>query len=238
MKILLIKLHKNQKKNNNVVTEVILKGSPEEIETCSREIEFMIQNCRFMLYSERGITTKKEDKEIAHDMRIPSKICGMLIGSGGEHIKNLMMTTGCDIWVDWDRNSHIEAGVSTVHLKGSQKQVDAALEEIRRIIKLFGGPGGQGPNTITIELPFRCRKDIVGPKGATVRQLQSAHRVSVQVKILKSAEHVPTVQDICVVTITGEVEDVAQCQQKIEELVGKYIKCPQCQRLMKESYGR
>ena len=80
-----------------------------------------------------GIEVELDDEELAEDIRIPSKICGMLIGGGGQKIKELTDETGAEIWVDWDKESHIEAGVSTVHLKGTRYNVEYAKEEIRRI---------------------------------------------------------------------------------------------------------
>ncbi len=77
---------------------------------------------------------KPKAKEIADEMRIPSKICGMLIGSGGHKIKEIQASTGAEIFVEWDKSAHVEAGVSDVKLKGTESAVAQAKEEIRRVM--------------------------------------------------------------------------------------------------------
>ena len=122
--------------------DIKLRGTPEEIRDAELEINFMILKGRLMFPHERGDgdSNKKkqyeEDTEYAEDMRIPSKICGMLIGGGGQRVKELMEETGCEIWVDWDKSSHIEAGVSTVHLKGTHYNVEDAKYKILEIKKV------------------------------------------------------------------------------------------------------
>lgn len=139
------------------LVEITLRGSPEEIRDAELEIGFMIEHGRLMLPHERSggkkpkskktrkrkgdsdlngngdLEVELDDTELAEDIRIPSKICGMLIGGAGQRIKELTDETGAEIWVDWDKESHIEAGVSTVHLKGTKYSVEYAKEEIRRI---------------------------------------------------------------------------------------------------------
>lgn len=83
------------------------------------------------------MTVELDEEDITEDIRIPSKICGMLIGGGGERVKQLMAETGAEVWVDWDKESHMEAGVSTVHLKGTRYAVEWAKEEIDRVQQLF-----------------------------------------------------------------------------------------------------
>ena len=71
-----------------------------------KEISFMVENGRFMMDSERGLISKINEKEIAIDMKVPAKVCGMLIGGGGEKVQEIMLVTGAEIWVERDNTTH------------------------------------------------------------------------------------------------------------------------------------
>jgi len=236
------------------LVEIKLRGTPEEIRDAELEINFMKEHGRLMLEHERDPNTKSssnlyyDDKkkdgpeweEIAQDMRIPSKICGMLIGGGGQRVKELMDMTGCEIWVDWDKGSHIEAGVSTVHLKGTRYSVQNAKEEIRRIQRLFE----KGSNTLKWEVPAHCAKALFGESGQNLKQLQMEYNCSINVKnfsherrSIKIGNEDLRVQRTMLIMLVGEDEAQVACKKHIDKLVGMFTKCHQCKFLKQEDEG-
>eukprot|EP00493_Phyllostaurus_siculus_P003071 UN03085 len=52
--------------------------------------------------------------EVAKEIRIPNKVCGMLMGHKGSTIKELQDSTGCHVWLDWDDTATVNSGISTV----------------------------------------------------------------------------------------------------------------------------
>lgn len=238
------------------LVQVKLRGTPEEIRDAEVEINFMIKKGRLMLDHERTGGKKHKNKnksngdykeneeadydEIAEDIRVPSKICGMLIGSRGQRVKELMDETGCEIWVDWDKESHIEAGVSTVHLKGTRYSVNNAKEEIRRIQKLFE----KGSTNFKFEIPAFCSKDLFGENGQNLKQLQKQYNVTINVKNYKNerrsiriGDEEQRIQRTLMIILIGEYEDQIACKKGIDKLVGFFIKCQQCDNLKREDDG-
>lgn len=122
----------------NELIKIRLRGTAEEVRDAEEEIIFIVKNGRLKLDQERNKSLKENctSFEMAEDMLIPSKICGMLIGHQGGRIKQLCLQTACDIYIDWDQTSHAEAGVSVVHMKGSKNAIADAKLEIRRILKV------------------------------------------------------------------------------------------------------
>ena len=252
---------KNDKNNDDEIdeddpkrkVEIKLRGSPEEIRDAEVEINFMITKGRLMLDHERTGNKKRkhksgddnkdndaEDAETAEDIRVPSKICGMLIGSGGQRVKELIEETGCEIWVDWDKDSHIEAGVSVVHLTGTRYSVDNAKEEIRRIQKLFE----KNSTNFRFEIPAYCTKDLYGESGQNLKFLQSQYNVTINVKSYRNerssiriGNEDQRIQRTVMITLIGEYEDQIACKKGIDKLVGIFIKCQQCNNLKKEDDG-
>jgi len=198
-----------------------------------------------MLSHERDSVTNdhsnNENGDIAFDMRIPSKICGMLIGGGGQRVKELMQETGCEIWVDWDKSSHIEAGVSTVHLKGTAYNVEDAKYKILEIKKLFE----KGSNNFRFEIPAFCSKQLFGEKGKVLQQLQKQYNVSINVKnyrhdnrrSIRVGDEDQKIQRTMMVILIGEPNDQRACKKGIDRLVGMFRKCQECKYLTKEEDG-
>jgi len=182
-----------------------------------------------------------ENTDIAEDMRIPSKICGMLIGGGGQRVKELMQETGCEIWVDWDKSSHIEAGVSTVHLKGTRYNVEDAKFKILEIKKLFE----KGSNNFRFEIPAYCSKQLFGEKGKILQQLQKQYNVSINVKnyrhdnrrSIRVGDEDQKIQRTMMIILVGEEMCQRACKKGIDRIVGMFRKCQECKYLTKEEDG-
>eukprot|EP01084_Bolivina_argentea_P047946 88383_1 len=251
----------DEEDDRNRLVEIKLRGTPEEIRDAELEINFMVQNGRLMLDHERSGDTKKKrvstgrkkksneakdedhdewEDELAEDIRIPSKICGMLIGGGGQRVKDLADETGAEIWVDWDRESHMEAGVSTVHLKGTKYAVEYAKQEIRRIQNLFE----KGSNTYRFEIPAFSSNVLFGDNGANLKMLQKQYNVSINVKNYRNERNsirigndFERIQRTLMIMLIGEHDDQMACKKGIDKLVGIFVKCEECNNLKSEEDG-
>jgi len=244
------------------LVDITLRGSPEEIRDAEVEIAFMAQHGRLMFDHERagdkkkkkrtkkasrrsargadGVEVELDDTEIAEDIRVPSKICGMLIGGGGQRVKELMDETGAEIWVDWDKESHIEAGVSTVHLKGTRYDVEFAKQEIRRIQSLFE----RGSTNYRFEIPAYCSRELFAEKGSLLKQLQKDYNVSITVKnyrneksYMRIGDDEQQLQSTLMLILIGEAEDQMACKKGIDKLLGVFLKCMECDYLQREDDG-
>eukprot|EP01084_Bolivina_argentea_P149547 261227_1 len=211
----------------------------------------MMKHGRLMLENERtndnnnnnnddNDDDNKQSNEIAEDLRVPSKICGMLIGNRGQRVKEIAEDTGAEIWVDWDKESHIEAGVSTVHLKGTKYSIGHAKFEIKRIQKLFE----KGSNNFRFEIPSYCSKNLFGEAGGNLKMLQKQYGVTINVKNYKYSrrsirvgDEEQRIQRTCMIILIGEEEDQIACKKGIDKLVGMFIKCQECNNLKPDDGG-
>ena len=98
----------SKRRDFDALVNVILRGTPEEVRDGLKEVNFLIENNRLMLESERDgqIEIKASEMERSVIMNVPSKICGMLIGDQGTRVNEMQSITGAKIWVDWDTSAH------------------------------------------------------------------------------------------------------------------------------------
>ena len=81
----------------------------------------------------------KLGREVSNTIEIPISVVGLLIGKGGETIKQLQQRTGCQIKITKDEDNMPGSETRTVILKGTANTIKKARREIAELIDVAGG---------------------------------------------------------------------------------------------------
>lgn len=122
---------------------VEIMGTPEQIAQAEQLISGVIDEAG---PGARGIVSAGSEQVT---MRVPNSKVGLIIGRGGETIKNLQSRSGAKIQVQNDREIDPGADERVVTLLGTKKQTDMAQELVKEVIdenrrQHMGGGGGGG----------------------------------------------------------------------------------------------
>ncbi|GAB5353382.1 hypothetical protein AAMO2058_000031900 [Amorphochlora amoebiformis] len=109
---------------NRVVT---LSGSEEQIDHAEREVSKLIE-------SRTRQSEQRTYSQASKVIEIPQDKVGLLIGKGGETIRNLQQTTGCRIQVTRDSEADQNAHTRSVNLQGTDRQMAHAETEIENLM--------------------------------------------------------------------------------------------------------
>lgn len=137
------------------------------------------------------------DGEDSTQVMVPDKTVGLIIGRGGETIKDLQERSGCHVNILGETKS--VNGLRPINLIGSQHAVGVAKDLILEIVESdsrgqqgtgsnamhqpreraydngrggHGGQGGQGGSRKTIQVPSQAVGMIIGKGGETIKDLQ------------------------------------------------------------------
>jgi far upstream element-binding protein len=138
------------------------------------------------------------DGEDSTQVMVPDKTVGLIIGRGGETIKDLQERSGCHVNILGETKS--VNGLRPINLIGSVQAVNVAKDLILEIVESDSrgqqggagtgsnampptrersydggrgvGQGGQGGSTKTIQVPSQAVGMIIGKGGETIKDLQ------------------------------------------------------------------
>eukprot|EP00466_Bigelowiella_natans_P003022 jgi/Bigna1/131026/aug1.13_g5734 len=119
---------------------VTLSGSEEQIRLVEKEVFGLIESRQ---RHQGGGGGNRGDTAQKH-IQIPQDKVGLLIGKGGETIRNLQANTGCRIQVTRDSEADPNAPTRQVSLSGTDRQVAHAESEIESLMQGQQGGGGGG----------------------------------------------------------------------------------------------
>ncbi|KAG0049641.1 hypothetical protein BGZ83_005538 [Gryganskiella cystojenkinii] len=154
-------------------------------------------------------------------IQIPSAKVGLVIGRGGETIRDLQERSGARIAVTPSPQDH-DSTTRTVTLTGDDQAIDRAktlIEEIVNDLAPRGGYGGGGfQNTppVTMTVPQESIGLVIGRGGETVKQLQIQSRAKIQVQQIEHGMPPPADRTI---NLFGPPEAVEYAKQLIMEKV-------------------
>jgi len=181
---------------------VTLTGLQENI----NEVRTRIQG----LIDQHGGDAQNSDVETI-DIVIPAAKAGLIIGSGGATIKQLMGESNAKMYLiqETNQNNGID---KPLKITGSKEAVQKART---LVLDLINQGSGGAPPYIEIPVPKAAVGLIIGNGGNTIKKMQEDFNVRIQFK-----PDIPT-QDpttkIC--QILGEPDDYQNCAQKILEMV-------------------
>ncbi|CAJ1436259.1 unnamed protein product [Effrenium voratum] len=106
-------------------------------------------------------------------MTIGAEFVGMLIGRGGEVVKQLSTESGARIEISKTETEGAKAGERTVYISGLQDCVDKAKKLIEDAIEKAKERTGQvNPNACTLKVPHELIGMLIGRGGETIKELK------------------------------------------------------------------
>lgn len=151
--------------------------------------------------------------DVTIEFEIPENKCGLVIGSRGSKIREIQQDTG--VGVNVGNRDSARGGMIMVTLTGEQEKCDNAQKVIMDLISDSdtGAAGGgfddaQAPSySTTMKIPADMTRRLIGPQGATIRDIQDQSGAQVDV-----ARRNTVVDGEIVVTLTGAEEccDIAR----------------------------
>ena len=168
-------------------------------------------------------------RSITVEMSIPGAKCGLVIGKGGETIKNIQEQAGVKMVMIQESQ---DSGTlpKPLRITGDPEKVQNARRLVEEILQSredhppggqrFGFPGGQyaiGQRSVgEVIVPRASVGMIIGKGGETIKRLAAESGAKIQFK----PDEDQTTPDRCAV-IQGTTEQIAKATQFISELVNK-----------------
>jgi len=151
-------------------------------------------------------------------MTIGAEFVGMLIGRGGEVVKQLSTESGARIEISKTETEGAKAGERTVYISGLQDAVDKAKKLIDDAIEKAKERTGQvNPNACTLKVPHELIGMLIGRGGETIKDLKKES--GARIDIAKEADEEGSTDRQ--VHITGPPECVEFAKKMIEDMLGK-----------------
>lgn len=189
---------------------VVIIGFPEDVEEAKR------------LIGEKSDEAAETRFPTIH-MRIPQNRVGLVIGRGGETIRELQERSGARINVQpenqvdpWGNNER------AVYITGDEASIRRAQDLINDMVAGHGrGVGGGGPpgaprNALVIKIPESSVGAVIGKRAETLRTLQNLSGCRIYVE-----PHSSSTGTERTVHLGGAPEQVAYAQQLIMERVAQ-----------------
>ncbi|ORZ05943.1 hypothetical protein BCR41DRAFT_174285 [Lobosporangium transversale] len=153
-------------------------------------------------------------------IQIPSTKVGLVIGRGGETIRDLQDRSGARIAVTPTPNDHNSPN-RTVSITGDDSAIERAKALVEEIVSDMAPRAGhssgyQTTPPVTITVPQDAIGLVIGRGGETVKQLQIQSRAKIQVQQVDPAMPPPTDRTI---NLYGPPEAVEYAKQLIMEKV-------------------
>jgi len=161
-----------------------------------------------------------DDSIVNFTIECPNEKVGLIIGSKGIVIKSMMNRSKAKIIV----TSETVNGktIRRVEITGTESQVQSAKEMVECVIK-YGNEAldqssdaslGLGIITKLIEIPSDCIKNIVGPKGTTMRKIYQDSLASITI-----AKAVNDNSSTRQVAVKGTITEVERAVSMIDKLI-------------------
>jgi len=142
------------------------------------------------------------------EIEIPKRSHSVVIGKGGQTVQQLQQSTGARIVVPKQSDPS-----SKILIEGSKQAVQAAIQELERLLNLKLSDGGV--QSQYFECPKAKHSIIIGKGGSSIRELQSKHSVQIQVPMNSEPSSV--------IGIQGSMSCIADARQSIERLIGQLL---------------
>lgn len=202
---------------NDSERRLTITGLPEDIEEAQRLIKEKVED--------PGQAAAARFPTI--QMPIPQSRVGLVIGKGGETIRELQERSGARITVQPETQLEYNAPPPTeriINITGDEENIQRAKELINDLLNgqirsgMFGAGSGNR-QAVTIQIPETSVGAVIGKKAETLRTLQSLSgcRIYVEPAPSNAPESAPgTLRNV---HLTGAPEQVAYAQQLLNEKV-------------------
>ncbi|XP_064829979.1 far upstream element-binding protein 3-like isoform X3 [Oncorhynchus masou masou] len=164
-----------------------LNGTPESIEQAKRMLGQIVDRCR----NSPGFHSEAEDNSSVHEMLIPANKVGLVIGRGGDTIKQLQERIGVKMMMIQD--GPMPTGVDKpLRITGDPYKVHQARELVMEIIRdKYQGDLHSGRNdfasrlggcTLDVAVPRFAVGIVIGRSGEMIKKIQGDSGVRIQFK--------------------------------------------------------
>uniref|UniRef100_A0A8C8FKM3 K Homology domain-containing protein n=1 Tax=Oncorhynchus tshawytscha TaxID=74940 RepID=A0A8C8FKM3_ONCTS len=164
-----------------------LNGTPESIEQAKRMLGQIVDRCR----NSPGFHSEAEDNSSVHEMLIPASKVGLVIGRGGDTIKQLQERIGVKMMMIQD--GPMPTGVDKpLRITGDPYKVHQARELVIEIIRdkyqgdLHSGRNDFGSrlggSTLDVAVPRFAVGIVIGRSGEMIKKIQGDSGVRIQFK--------------------------------------------------------
>ncbi len=206
-----------------------ITGTSSQVRAARRALQFIInenlaaKTAQGKTHGTPSIKTTPSEGQISVQINVPDPTVGLVIGKGGDTIKDLQDRSGCHInIVDESQSS---GGLRPVNLIGSDAAIKRAQKLIEEIVNsdTNGKPrisvtsdvaGSSVQVTEVISVPMDSVGMIIGKGGETVKEMQH----NTQCKINVSSQYSPSdpTRDI---TLSGSPETIRRAKEAIQEKI-------------------
>lgn len=178
-------IYQQQQNSDGVIPErrVIITGLPEDIEEAKRLIRERVEERRYQ--QERGggptgsASLSSSSSFPTQQMTVPQGRVGLIIGRGGETIRELQERSGAKITVQPEASADPHSPDRTINLTGDEEAIRRAKELIEDLLAghsrpgTVGGGGGAPRNSTVIQVPETSVGALIGKRAESLRTLQN-----------------------------------------------------------------
>lgn len=197
---------------------VIIIGLPEDVAEAKRLIQAKVDEPGMGGAGGRFPTVQ---------MMVPSHRVGLVIGKGGETIRELQELSGAKIAVSPDGGNDQTVGERAINICGDDEAVKRAKSMINELVVHGTRPGSSatsgsslpphlqlGKNTVTVSIPESTVGIIIGKRAENLKNMQQASgcRIFVEPTLAEGS----TMRSV---HLTGPPESIAYAQQLINEKI-------------------
>lgn len=188
-------------------TVIRLSGELEEIERAKVLLARIYQD-------EARSPQKTNEDAIADEFEIPEDKCGLVIGARGSKIREIQADTGVSVNVGSRDTAML--GMIKVTLKGDKDRCADARKIILDLISDADNDNQEAEPgySDTITIPLDMTRKLIGPQGATIREIQDESGAQVDVARRNTA-----VNGMIEVTLSGPKECCESAKNLITNLV-------------------
>mmetsp|Transcript_38077 Transcript_38077/g.89156 ORF Transcript_38077/g.89156 Transcript_38077/m.89156 type:complete len:1075 (-) Transcript_38077:54-3278(-) len=194
---------------------VYLSGQAENVERAKQLIDDTLSKAR----ERSGMSNPN-----AHVLKVPHEMVGMLIGKGGETIKELKRESGARIDISKEPTEGTHINDRLVHISGPPECVEYARKMIEDMVGKRD-PKGNGIMSVKDTTPTSCIVKVaheligmlIGKAGETIKAISKDSGTRIEVAKDEAAER----EDARSVHISGPAECISKAKHLIEDTLSK-----------------
>lgn len=191
---------------------IVITGFPEDIEEARRLIIEKI--------TEEREFRKHHDSTTTIQVMLPNTRIGLVIGKGGETVKDIQERSGAKVFINPDAKVDPNTGEKPLTIIGDAEAIRLAQNIVNDII--YGGQNASGPAgrpTLVFQIPESCVGAVMGKKAEILKSIIAAsggikifiNQANVQGTVTKDVE------------LTGPIEYCNYAVHLIQERVNAHL---------------
>ncbi|KAF1766796.1 hypothetical protein GCK72_006754 [Caenorhabditis remanei] len=162
---------------------VEIVGTPENVECAKKCIDETISRAAVNRYSTDSSHSNISNYKIT--IPIPANKCGLVIGKGGETMRNLRALSNCFMLLSQDHN--LANNTKSLMITGDQKAVEYAKKLVADVIAneydspaTMVGNGSLATMSLLVKVPRSSVGKIIGVKGQSIKKIMDETKTKIQ----------------------------------------------------------